>query len=159
MPELIKRRHDLAQKTVRTYTSGSAAVGLILVPALDAALLLGAQIKMIKDLTELYDTPFSEHRSKSIIASLIGSIAPLSLTGNLLSLSKGFPVLGQLIGFFGMPIFGGASTYAVGQVFVRHFESGGTLLSFDPDKMKAYYKEQFDNGKEVVKQNFAGVRP
>ena len=49
-----------------------------------------------------------------------------------------------------MPAAAGASTYAVGQVFIQHFESGGTFLDFDPDKVKAYFAEQVEKGKLVV---------
>lgn len=155
-----QKRYAQAQKSVSNYTTGSAAIGLILVPALDSALLLAAQVKMIKDLSDLYQIKFSEHTTKSIIASLIGSITPLSLTTNLFSLCKGIPVVGQAVGILGMPVLGGASTFAIGQVFIQHFETGGTLLDFDPQKMKAYYMQQFEEGKKAIKKkNFAGIRP
>jgi len=38
-----------------------------------------------------------------------------------------------------MPIVAGAATYAIGKVFVRHFASGGTFLTFNPEKVKDYY--------------------
>ena len=50
-----------------------------------------------------------------------------------------------------MPLIAGASTYAVGKVFYRHFASGGTFLTFDPEKARAYYEEMFQKGKDVVK--------
>jgi hypothetical protein len=31
-----------------------------------------------------------------------------------------------------------------------HFESGGTFLDFSPGKVKKYYAEQFEKGKEFV---------
>jgi hypothetical protein len=43
-------------------------------------------------------------------------------------------------------------TYAIGRVFVQHYEMGGTLLDFDPDKTKAFFAEQFRVGKEYVAQ-------
>ncbi len=152
-------RPQLAQKTVKNYTTAAAAIGLVVLPAVDSALLLAAQVKMLKDLSELYGVPFSSNRSKTLIASLAGAIAPLSLTTNLFSLCKTIPVVGTTIGILGMPLLGGASTYAVGQVFIHHYETGGTLLDFNPDKMKAYYQAQFEAGKKVVKQSSAGIRP
>ena len=38
-------------------------------------------------------------------------------------------------------VAGAASTWAVGQVFTQHFETGGTFLTFDPERMKAHYAE------------------
>ncbi len=41
-----------------------------------------------------------------------------------------------------VPTFAAASTYAVGKIFVQHFESGGTVLSFNPDKVRDYYEAE-----------------
>ena len=46
-----------------------------------------------------------------------------------------------------MPAVNGAFSYAVGRVFIRHFESGGTFLDFDADKVRGYFNEQFREGK------------
>jgi len=35
-------------------------------------------------------------------------------------------------------------------VFVQHFESGGTLLDFDPKKMREYFASKLAEGKEVA---------
>ena len=44
----------------------------------------------------------------------------------------------------------GASTYALGEVFKKHFESGGTILDFDPERLKKYYEQKFEKGKTVA---------
>ena len=44
----------------------------------------------------------------------------------------------------------GASTYALGQVFKKHFAVGGTFLDFDTDRFQRYYDEQFEKGKTVA---------
>ena len=41
-------------------------------------------------------------------------------------------------------------TYAVGKVFIQHFESGETFLTFYPEKVKAYYAEMFEEGKKAA---------
>ena len=51
-----------------------------------------------------------------------------------------------------MPVMAGAITYATGKIFTSHFEAGGTLLDFNPDTMKEYYKELFEKGKTVAKE-------
>ena len=51
-----------------------------------------------------------------------------------------------------MPVIAGASTYALGKVFKKHFEAGGTFLSFDSERMKKYYNEKFGEGKEVASE-------
>ena len=50
------------------------------------------------------------------------------------------------MGFVSSPAFSGAVTYAIGKVFVQHFEMGGTLLDFNPEKVKKYFREQYEQG-------------
>jgi hypothetical protein len=49
-------------------------------------------------------------------------------------------------------VFAGASTYALGEVFKKHFSSGGTILDFDPGRLKKMYKEKFEKGKKVAEK-------
>ena len=60
------------------------------------------------------------------------------------------PGLGSIIGGITVSVFAGASTYALGEVFKKHFSSGGTILDFDPERLRKLYKEQFEKGKKVV---------
>jgi hypothetical protein len=50
-----------------------------------------------------------------------------------------------------IPVMAGASTYAIGKVFVKHYEEGGTILDLNTEKLKAYYREQYEKGKAVAK--------
>ena len=68
------------------------------------------------------------------------------------SLVKAIPVVGALAGAPAMVAVSGASAWARGNVFIRHFESGGTLLDFDAEKAKEYYKAQFEEGQRVAAQ-------
>ena len=49
-----------------------------------------------------------------------------------------------------MSVLSGASTFALGEVFKKHFETGGTFLDFDPGRLKNYYNEKFEKGKEMA---------
>jgi Mrp family chromosome partitioning ATPase len=40
------------------------------------------------------------------------------------------PGVGTILSSATMPILGGTSTYALGLIFVRHFEAGGSLQDF-----------------------------
>ncbi|MEO1713879.1 MAG: SHOCT domain-containing protein, partial [Bacteroidota bacterium] len=66
------------------------------------------------------------------------------------SLIKLIPGIGSLLGGVTVSIFAGASTYALGEVFKKHFSSGGTILDFDPGRLRKMYKEKFEKGKKVV---------
>ena len=142
-----------ANRIVRNYSLGAVAPGFVPFPWLDLALLAGIQLKMLHRLATLYQVDFSSQLGKSSIAALVGVSLPRCLTGYFV------PIFGRLVGMFSTTLFSVASTYAVGKVFIQHFESGGTLLTFDPDKVKAYYAQQFETGKSEFHQSFAGKKP
>ncbi|RLC10806.1 MAG: GTPase, partial [Deltaproteobacteria bacterium] len=66
------------------------------------------------------------------------------------SLTKFVPAAGMTLGVVSMPIVAGATTYAIAKVFVQHFASGGTFLSFDPEMVKDYYAQMFKEGQKVA---------
>lgn len=140
-----------AQGIVKNYLIGSAAAGFIPIPLADMAVIGLVQLKMLHSLANLYEVKFTNELGKSLVASLTGGLAAAGIgRGTLTSLAKAIPLIGQAAAAAALPAVAGASTYAVGQVFIQHFESGGTFLDFDPEKVKAYFAEQFEKGKLVV---------
>jgi uncharacterized protein (DUF697 family) len=101
----------------------------------------------------VYGLKFSENRAKSLIASLAGSVGTTAFVGGpIASIIKVFPVVGSLSGMLTLPVIAGASTYAVGRVFITHFESGGTFLDFDAEVMKNHFIKEFKSG-QIVSQD------
>ena len=144
-------RQPSALKTVKNYMWWSMGAGLIPVPFLDLAAVTGVQLKMLYELSKIYGIAFQENRVKAVAGSLIGSIVPGSLScGAIGSALKAVPVIGAFAGAPAMVLFCGASTWAVGKVFIQHFESGGTFLDFDPDEVREYYKAQFEEGRKTL---------
>lgn len=144
---------ELSNDLVKKYMWWSMGAGLIPVPFVDLAAVSGVQLKMLKDMSEIYGLKFSENKGKSIVSALLGSIVPNSLArGGVGSLLKMLPIVGTVMGGISMSLFSGASTYAIGKAFVQHFESGGTFLDFDPVKVKEYFFSKFEEGKEVAKE-------
>ena len=130
--------------------------GLVPLPIFDIVALTGVQIEMVSRLAELYDIPFKRDLAKTAITSLVGGILPVAAAPLLGSLLKVIPVVGYTTSALSLAAIGGASTYAVGKVFAQHFETGGTLLNFNAEKVKAYYQEQFEKGKEEAASAKAG---
>nr|WP_294549440.1 DUF697 domain-containing protein [uncultured Rhodopila sp.] len=145
-----------ANKIVWNYTLLGLTPGIVPVPWVDLPLLTGIQLKMLHSLARLYEIEFSTQRGKSIIGSLVGASISTGVAGYLIPM---IPGVGTLLGGVSTAVLGGASTYAVGKVFIQHFDSGGTLLTFDPDKMRDYYTEHFAAGRARVAESFMGVRP
>lgn len=141
---------DEACKLIRNHSITSAAISLVPIPIVDIVGITGVQLNMLRRLAKVYEVPFSEHKVKNILTSLIGGGGTLPLSSVVGSLAKSIPVIGQTVGAVSMPITAGAVTYAVGKVFLQHFASGGTFLTFDPEKVRAYYEEMLSEGKTVV---------
>jgi uncharacterized protein (DUF697 family) len=149
-----------AETTVQRYMLGAVGVGLVPLPLVDMAALVGLQLKMLHSLATVYKVEFSSQLGKSFIASLLGGGMPVSLSFQVARFAvKRIPLYGWVAGLISTSVFGGASTYAIGKVFIQHFESGGTFLTFDPQQVKDYYAQQFARGKEEVRQSFVGIKP
>lgn len=142
-----------SEAIVNRYLPWSLGAGLIPVPVVDVAALTGVQLKMISEISRVYGIEFSETSGKSIIASLIGSVGASTVaSGTLGSLVKAIPGFGPILGAVTFPLVAGATTYAVGKVFIQHFESGGTFLSFDSVEGKKIFAEKFAEGKDKITQ-------
>jgi uncharacterized protein (DUF697 family) len=137
-----------ANEIVKRYAMYSAAAGLIAVPIADMVAVTALELKMISEISKLYGTPFSEDRGKSIVAALTGGLGASNLAygagGKMLA---AVPFIGPTLALCSGPLFGYAATYAVGRVFVQHYESGGTLLDFDAGKMKHAVHAEFEAAK------------
>lgn len=144
----MSERIDKANALIRRYSYWSAGFGLIPVPVIDLAAITGTQIKMVHALSALYGREFSEDRVRAALGALVGAAVPVAVGAGTVSALKTVPVLGQIAGTLALPALALASTIAVGRVFVQHFEAGGTLLDFDPEKMRAYFEAELKKAKE-----------
>ncbi|MDM8552191.1 DUF697 domain-containing protein [Desulfobacterales bacterium HSG2] len=140
-----------SDRIIRGHVWASVGIGLIPVPIVDFMGLTGIQINMLRKIAGLYEVPFFKDAVKNILSSMIGGALPTAVSTPLaISMFKVFPIMGQTAGIVAMPVAGGATTYAIGKVFVRHFDSGGTFLSFDSEKVKGYYAEMFKEGETIA---------
>jgi len=146
----------LAEQSIKNHLLAAAAVGVAPLPWVGLAALAGLQLNLLRCLAKIYEVEFSTQIGKSAIGALVGSDLSVGLS---LSLAKALPGPGWVAGAASGALLGAASTYALGKVFVQHFESGNTFLTFDPAKVKAYYAQQYEQGKEEARKNFAGLRP
>jgi uncharacterized protein (DUF697 family) len=111
-------------------------------PFVDLAAVGSVQVLMLRRLSQIYDVPFSANRGKALIASLAGSVIPASSGLGAASMTKSVPVIGTAVGAVVMPALSAGATYAIGMAFVQHFASGGTLLDFNPQKYREFFKTQ-----------------
>jgi uncharacterized protein (DUF697 family) len=133
---------------IKTYMLAAAGAGLIPVPGVDLAGIAALQCRVVQLIAREYGVGFKENAVKAVVASLLGSAGTARLlAAPAYSLLKVIPVVGSALSGTAMAGIAAASTYAVGSVFVQHFETGGTLLDFDAKKIAAYYAKMFEEGK------------
>ena len=149
-PDSLERRFK-AENLIKNHVMAAGALSVVPLPLLDIAAITAVQLRMIQKLAAMYGKTFSESPVRNTIAGLAGGVLGHGagvLTA--LSLAKVIPGFGSLLGIVSMPVVVGASTYAIGRVYVRHFEEGGSIYDISVDSMKSFYKEQLDKGKQVA---------
>ncbi|MCI5124125.1 MAG: DUF697 domain-containing protein, partial [Candidatus Electrothrix sp. AR5] len=140
-----------AKQRILYYTYAGMAMGFVPFPLLDLAALATLQLRMLHRLSQIYGVEFKASLGRSASSSLVGGVASVASAAPVAaSLTKFIPGVGHLLSYGTLLILNGASTYAVGKVFARHFSSGGTFLTFDPETARDYFAEQYEKGKEVV---------
>ena len=148
MSENQEIRTSNANSVIKNHMIWSMGAGFIPVPIADLFAVSAIQLDMIRQLCKVYDISFKETEGKAIITALTGSgLARLGARA-----IKFIPGVGSILGGITLAILSGASSYAIGEVFKKHFETGGTFLDFDPDRLKKYYNEKFEKGKALAKQ-------
>jgi uncharacterized protein (DUF697 family) len=141
-PASTAERGEVANKLVDRFAIWSGVAGLIPLPVVDVLAVGGLQIQMLRRLSQIYDVAFSENRGKALIAALAGTMIPTTSGMGAASAMKAIPVVNILAAGFVMPVLSAGATYAIGKAFIQHFESGGTLLDFNPPDYREFVKAQ-----------------
>ncbi len=146
------KRSERVDVLIRNSMIYATVLGLIPIPWVDIFAVTVVQISMIKNICEEYDIDFNEAAAKTFVTALAGSsFAKLGA-----SLLKSIPLVGTFIGGASMAVLSGATTYAIGKVFKKHFEEGGNLNDFNVDAWRKFYEDMFQEGKkeaEKVEEN------
>lgn len=141
----INHRRSRGQRIVIENAFWSASVGLVPVPLVDVVGITAIQLKMINELSIEYGVTFNRNRAKALITALSSGVGIYAL-----SALKLIPGIGSSSGSVGVSLTAGAITYAVGTLFVEHFEVGGTLGDLDIESGRERMKDLAEEGKQVV---------
>ncbi|MBF0389182.1 MAG: DUF697 domain-containing protein [Desulfamplus sp.] len=148
-----KSRSENADAIIKKHIYASSAVGLIPLPFVDFMGVTGIQLNLLRCLSNEYNVPFNKDIVKQMIASLIGGGVSSAVGARLgATLTKIIPGPGFVLGAATMSTISAATTYAIGKVFKRHFEEGGTFLTFDPEKAREYYSQMFKEGEKIASE-------
>ena len=104
------------------------------IPVADFLLVAGVCVLMLRRLCEFYEEPFDRQVARRSVLVLAASTGPMMAGAAANSLAKVIPGAAILVGGPAASMSAGAFVYAVGQVFIRHFEQGGSLASFPAEE-------------------------
>ncbi len=142
MEHYSKERNE-AEEIIKSHILWSMGAGAVPLPIIDVIAVSYVQSDMLKQISRAYDVNYEESSGKNFVSAIASS----SLARLGASFIKSIPGIGSWLGGVSMAVLSGASTYALGQVFINHFENGGNLFNFDMDWAKRHYEANFEKGK------------
>ena len=120
---LAARRRMLARKIVDRHRNYAAIGGLVPLPAVNIASVTAVNVRMVKQLSELYGVPFQQDRTRTLVIALIAGAVPtgagFAATSTLMWIVPG----GLIWGLGVSAVTAGALTRGIGLVFIESFES------------------------------------
>lgn len=121
---LAERRLREAFKIVERHKFYAGLGGLFPIPAMNVAGVTAINLRMVKRLSDLYETPFEHDKNRTIVLGLMGGAAPTglaALTSSTLALVM--PGAGAA-GLAVSSLTSAALTRGIGMFFVERFEKG-----------------------------------
>ncbi len=124
-------------RIVSLHSKVAAGLGLVPGPVGSLVGVLSAQVSMVWRISRAFGHNVTKEQVRGVLISLLTSVIPV-LAGQGAGL-----LFGALAIFIATPVLAYALTKAVGSVFIMHFESGGTLLTFDPKAFTEHFVNEF----------------
>jgi uncharacterized protein (DUF697 family) len=150
--EIGSTHEAAARSTVKYYAAWSFGAGLVAIPIVELMLIVGVQMQMLRKLSDIYGVKFSEHVVRNVLVALLGGLAAETIGASVaMPIARAIPGIGSLLGLLVMPAFAVASTVAVGEIFVQHFEKGGTFLDFKPSSVKDKFSRAYDAARAAAR--------
>jgi uncharacterized protein (DUF697 family) len=151
-PEAPLSAVDESLRIVSLYSKIAAGVGLLPGGLLNFAAILAVQVTMVWKTANKFCHTEGKDRIRGSVLSLIGSVIPTGIGHGAGVAIAAIPALitGTVVYFLVTPVLAYAMTAAVGNAFIMHFESGGTLLSFDARAFGEYFLKEFQKAGGIV---------
>lgn len=156
---VIDYRHQLAKTTITNASQWATAAGFIPVTGLDTVTISGVQLKMVYDLCEIYKVPFKKEAVLAVVGAALGGSFTTIVASKVAGVGMSrIPYVGSVITLLTQPAISYATTFAIGLLFVKHFENNGDLLNFDLDSTKAVFDKEFEKAKEVYNKQVQNAK-
>jgi len=126
--KLAARRRKLAHRIVDRHKNYAALGGLVPLPIANIGAVTAINLRMVRQLSALYQVPFARDRTRALIVALVGGAVPTGV-GTATSTTLMWIVPGgMLVGLGAAALTAGALTRGIGHVFIESFESGAMPL-------------------------------
>lgn len=125
--KLAVKRRVLANRIVEFHGTLAALSGLAPLPLVNVAGVAATIMRMLKQLSRLYQVPFERDRTRSLVIGILGGAAPSGLgvaTVSTIGLVAPAPAF---LGLAVSALTADAVTRAIGEVFVEGFEREAPL--------------------------------
>jgi uncharacterized protein (DUF697 family) len=144
----IVERDEAADAAIREHVGYAVIASAIPIPVADVLAVTAIQLDLVRQLARLYVLEYEESWGKAVVPSLVGATAARAGA----SAIKVLPGVGWFIGATTQAALSGASTWAVGQIFRRHFAAGGTPDTLDLSAVRETYALLVRRGRDFVER-------
>lgn len=151
-PEKALSAVNESMRVVSLYSKIAAGVGLLPGGLLNFAGILAVQVTMVWKIANKFGHTEGKDRIRGSVLSLIGSALPTGIGHGAGAALVAIPAIiaGTVVYFLVTPVLAYAMTKAVGNAYIMHFESGGTLLTFDAKAFGEYFLKEFQSAGGIV---------
>jgi uncharacterized protein (DUF697 family) len=125
--KLAARRRALANRIVESHGLYAALSGLAPLPAVNVAGVAAIILRMLKQLSGLYQIRFERDRTRSFVLAVLGGAAPAGLGAATVSTISLIAPAPAFVGLAVSALTADALTRAIGEVFVESFERQAPL--------------------------------
>ena len=145
-----------AEELIKARALLAAGLGIVPIPVVNFASASAVQMAMVQALTRIYNVEAKKSWIKNIISSVLGGFSTTALTGLAAGTLGAAPLVGASLAVISAPALNGLTTYALGYMFIRYFESPDGFIKANADAMVDWFKEGFKSGREKLGGAIAG---
>ena len=141
---------------IKKHSFTAAGLGIIPVPFFNFFSVSAVQINMVQAIARLYNVAEKKSSIKNIIASVLGGLGATGISGLSMLKLGAIPVIGGSLAAFSAPALNGFSTYAIGYMFAKYYESPDGFIKANAHALTEWFKEGFKEGREKLGEAISG---
>jgi uncharacterized protein (DUF697 family) len=150
IPKIDDETRARIEGIIKNRSLLAAGIGIVPIPVFNLVSASTVQILMVQSITRLYNIEVKKSWIKNIIASVLGGFTSTGLAGLAAQGLGAAPLIGPSLAVLSAPVLNGLTTYAIGYMFVRYFESPDGFLKTNAKALGVWFKEGFKEGREKL---------